>query len=59
MPQDGEYTKETFFFGNCEVIVYRPILDEETRKKREKTLERALAEYGRAMVRNQTMKGDA
>ena len=36
--------------GNAEIVVYRPILDDKERKKREANLQRALAAFGRAMV---------
>lgn len=58
MPQDQAYTTHTYQHGNIEIVVYRPILEDDERKKREKNLERALMEYGKAMVRNQKMKGE-
>jgi len=36
--------------GNAEIVVYRPILDDKERKKREDNLKRALAVFGRAMI---------
>ena len=36
--------------GNAEIVVYRPILDDKERKKREDNLKRALAVFGKAMI---------
>lgn len=57
MPQDGKYTAHTMQYGNVEIIVYRPILDDDERKKRERAIERALTIYGKAQVKNQRKKG--
>ena len=43
----------TMFGGRVEVAVYRPILDDHEQKKREEQVKRALAVYGREMVRCQ------
>lgn len=37
--------------GNAEIIVYRPVLDEKERKRREEVILRALEEYGKYRVR--------
>ena len=55
-PEDGwvtgikeGYRTKTMQFGNCEVTVHRPILDEQERAKREEAVIQALASFGRAM----------
>lgn len=50
---DQKYTTETFQHGNAVIVVYRPVLDEETRARREKEVVRALAQYGRAVVKQE------
>lgn len=40
-----------YTFGNAEVVVYRPVLDEKERQKREAEIIRALTEYGKDQVR--------
>ena len=37
--------------GNAEIVVYRPVLDEKERKKREDVIVRALTEFGKDRVR--------
>ena len=37
--------------GNAEIVVYRPVLDEKERKKRENEIVRALTEFGKESVR--------
>lgn len=46
-----QYTTHTYRYGCAEIVVYRPILDEQERRKREETLRRALTSFGKAMVR--------
>mgnify|MGYP003313502568 CR=1 FL=1 len=44
-PEHPGYRKKTMLYGNCRIEVYRPILDEKERKKREahvKTWRRAV-----------------
>ena len=38
-------------FGKAEVVVYRPVLDEKERKKREDIIRQALVVYGKERVR--------
>ena len=42
----------TLFDGRVEAVVYRPILDDHERKKREEQVKRAMALVGREMMRN-------
>lgn len=44
-------TTHTYQYGCAEIVVHRPILDDNERKKREESLRRALASFGKAMVR--------
>ena len=41
----------TLFDGRVEVVVYRPILDDHERQKREEQVKRAVALYGKEMMR--------
>ena len=41
----------TYKYGCAEIVVHRPILDDQERRKREETLRRALNRFGKAMVR--------
>ena len=50
MHQDGAYTTQTIQYGNVEIIVYRPILDDDERKKREEAVKRALLPIGKEMA---------
>lgn len=51
MPIDPSNMTVTYLtHGNAEIVVYRPILDDKERKKREANLQRALAAFGRAMI---------
>lgn len=40
----------TYTYGNVEIVVHRPCLDDNERQKRENGLRRALATFGRAMA---------
>lgn len=42
--------------GNAEIVVYRPVLDDKERKKREAEIIRALEDFGKWRVR-QRMEG--
>ena len=44
---EREYTTRTMQIGNCKVIVERPILTEEERKKAEAKIIQALSQYGK------------
>lgn len=46
-----EMTVKTIQHGNVEIVVYRPILDEKERAKREGNLTMALERFGKEMVR--------
>ena len=41
----------TYQYGNVEIVVYRPALDDKERQKREEALRRAVAAYGRETIR--------
>jgi hypothetical protein len=41
----------TLVYGNVEIVVYRPILTEEERKKREAVVHRALVQFGKEMLK--------
>lgn len=45
--------------GNAEIVVYRPVLDEKERKKREDVIIRALTEYGKDRVRRRNAEKEA
>ena len=50
----------TYQYGLCEIVVHRPALDDKERHKREDTLRRAVAAFGKEMhkrevTRNGTM----
>ncbi len=45
--------------GNAEIVVYRPVLDEKERKKREDVIVRALTEYGKDRVRRRNAEKEA
>ncbi len=45
--EEIKYTTKTKQIGNCTVIIQRPILTEEERKKREARIIQALIEFGR------------
>ena len=53
-----QYTTHTYRYGCAEIVVYRPILDDKERQKREETLRRALNRFGKAMVRAQEGERD-
>ena len=46
-----EMTTRTIQHGNVVIVMYRPILDEKERTKRENNLTRALERFGKEMVR--------
>lgn len=48
--QDEYYLSNTHTYGNITVNVYRPILTEAERKKREEAVKEELGRYGRALV---------
>ncbi len=48
-----------YTFGNAEVVVYRPVLDEKERKKREDIIRNALIAYGKERARNRMAKREA
>lgn len=41
----------TYVYGNVEIAVHRPALDEKERHKREDTLRRAVAAFGKESMR--------
>lgn len=41
----------TYEHGNVSIVVHRPHLDEKERQKREETLRRALAAYGKETMK--------
>ncbi len=45
------YLSKTMKVGDCTITLYRPILDEPTREKREKDITAALALFGREAVK--------
>ena len=45
--------------GNAEIVVYRPVLDERERKKREDVIIRALTEFGKDRVRRRNAEKEA
>ena len=47
--QDEYVLSNTHTYGNVTVNVYRPILTDLERRKREEAVKEALAEYGRAL----------
>lgn len=49
MTQDRTHTYE---YGNITIVVHRPGLDDNERRKREAVLQTAIACYGKAIVRN-------
>lgn len=48
---EQKYTTETLKHGNVEIVVYRPVLDDKERARREKEVQRALAQFGREVVK--------
>lgn len=46
-----EMTVETIQHGNVEIVVYRPVLDDNERKRRERNLIKALEHFGKEMQR--------
>lgn len=44
-------TTHIYQYGCAEIVVHRPILDDQERKKREESLRRALSCYGKALMR--------
>lgn len=48
-----------YTFGNAEVVVYRPVLDEKERKKREDVIIRALTEFGKDRARRRMAEKEA
>lgn len=44
-------TTTTHFFGDVEIVVYRPILTAEERKKREAVVKNALVQFGKEMMK--------
>lgn len=49
-------TTTTYQHGNATVVVYRPMLDDKERKKREKALCRAIALMGREMCKQKVVR---
>lgn len=45
--EETKYTTRTMQIGNCKVIIQRPILTEEERKKAEAKVIQALGQYGK------------
>jgi len=43
-------TTTTHFFGDVEIVVHRPILTAEERKKREAVVKNALVQFGKEMI---------
>ena len=41
----------TYTYGNVEIVVHRPAIDDKERMKREETLRRAVAAYGKATIK--------
>lgn len=48
-----QYTTNTYRHGNVEIVVYRPVLDDKERQKREEAVKRALVCVGKDMLRRQ------
>lgn len=44
-------TTTTHFFGDVEIVVHRPILTAEERKKREAVVKNALVQFGKEMMK--------
>lgn len=42
---------KTYTYGNVEIVVHRPVIDDKERVKREETLRRAVAAFGKATMR--------
>lgn len=53
LPQTNTHT-----YGNVEIVIHRPVLDEQTRQKNEANLLRALACCGRSMHRRENQNED-
>lgn len=47
----GGMTTTTHVFGDVEIVVYRPILTAEERKKREAVVKNALVQFGKEMMK--------
>ena len=47
----GQYTTNTYEYGNISIVVHRPTLDEGKRMKQEAVLQRAISAYGKEMTR--------
>ena len=41
----------TYTYGNVEIVVHRPVIDDKERIKREETLRRAVAAFGKACLK--------
>ena len=48
-----QYQTHTYQYGNVEIVVYRPVLDDRTRRKQEEVVKRTLASIGREMAKRQ------
>lgn len=42
----------TYKYGCAEIVVHRPVLDDQERQKREAAVKRALACFGKAQIEN-------
>lgn len=45
-----EYTTCTYKYGSAEIVVHRPIIKEQERKKREEAIKQALVCYGKSKL---------
>ena len=45
-----QYQTNTYRRGNVEIVVHRPVLDDQARRKQEENIKRALVCMGKAMM---------
>lgn len=48
-----EARTNTYTYGLCEIVVHRPALDDKERHKREDTLRRAVAAFGKELHKSE------
>lgn len=46
----------TYIYGNVEIVVHRPGLDDKERQKREETLLRAVTAFGKETMKRKAVK---
>lgn len=46
----------TYIYGNVEIVVHRPVLDDKERCKREENLRRAVVAFGKEMHKSEVSK---